>query len=369
MKKTILIVTKHPESKGGVINYYNHFFSVFNCNEFNLKWFTIGSRPKNYQNRSERKLSYIFEFLKDIYSFILLLIKKRNIAIVQVSPSFIPAPLVRDSVYLFIAKIFQKKTITFIRGWSLEFEHKVTPNPRYFKYVFNLYKSSDAILVLAHKFKHTLVELGFASNKISVTRTMFMQKDIQKDRVCANEPLKFIFIGRLSFQKGIIDIIDAIKVLNDKGVTVSVDLFGHYADEDIKLEAKTKIKTYGLQNQVKINNFIAGDDKYKKLSEADVFLFPTYNEGCPNSIIEALASGLFIISTPVGAIDEMVLNEENGIIIPVKSPIELARKIQWCINNKSRVREIGQSNASYASINFEQDVIVAQIKNIYQSII
>lgn len=116
MKKTILIVTKHPESKGGVINYYNHFFKVFNSDEFDLKWFTIGSRPENYQNRSERKLSYIFEFLKDIFSFIILLIKNRNIAIVQVSPSFIPVPLVRDGVYLFIAKIFRKKTITFIRG-------------------------------------------------------------------------------------------------------------------------------------------------------------------------------------------------------------------------------------------------------------
>lgn len=369
MKKTILIVTKHPESKGGVINYYNHFFKVFNSNEFDLKWFTIGSRPENYQNRSERKLSYIFEFLKDVFSFIILLIKNRNIAIVQVSPSFIPVPLVRDSVYLFIAKIFRKKTITFIRGWSREFEYKVTSKPRYFKYVFNLYKKSDAILVLANKFKHVLVELGFASNKISVTRTMYRQKDIQEERVCASEPLKFVFIGRLSFQKGIIDIIDAVKLLKDKGISVSVDLYGHYADEDIKLATKTKIKTHDLQNQIKINDFIAGVDKYRKLSEADVFLFPTYNEGCPNSIIEALASGLFIISTPVGAIDEMVLNDENGIIIPVKSPIELAKKIQWCVNNINRVREIGQSNATYASVNFEQDVIVTQINKIYQSIV
>jgi len=368
MNKIILIVTKHPKSKGGVVNYYNHFFKVYKSNDFELKWFTVGSRPENYQNRSERKFSYIFEFLKDVFSFIILLIKNRNIAIVQVSPSFIPVPLVRDSVYLFIAKIFRKKTITFIRGWSLEFEYKVNSSPRYFKYVLNLYKKSDAILVLANKFKHVLVDLGFAHNKISVTRTMYRQKDIQEERICASSPLKFVFIGRLSFQKGIIDIIDAVKLLNDKCISVSIDLYGHYADEDIKLAAKTKIKTHDLQNQIKINDFIAGADKYRKLSEADVFLFPTYNEGCPNSIIEALASGLFIISTPVGAIDEMVLNDENGIIIPVKAPIELAKKIQWCVNNINRVREIGQLNASYASVNFEQDVIVEQIKKIYNVI-
>ena len=121
MKKKILIVTKDPESKGGVVNYYNHFFKVFENDDFELNWFTVGSRPGNYHNRSKRSFSYIFEFLKDVLSFVFLLIKNRNIAIVQVSPSFMPVPLIRDSVYLFIAKLFQKKNVTFILGLFREF--------------------------------------------------------------------------------------------------------------------------------------------------------------------------------------------------------------------------------------------------------
>jgi len=369
MKRTILIVTKHPESKGGVVNYYNHFFKVFNNDDFELKWFTVGSRPKNYYNRSKRKFSYIFEFLKDVVSFIILLIKNRNISIVQVSPSFMPVPLIRDSVYLFIAKVFQKKTVTFIRGWSSEFEHKITSKPGYFKYVIRLYKKSDAVLILANKFKDVLVDLGFCANKITVTRTMFVNEDIDRERSNVSESLKFLFIGRLSFQKGVIDIIDAVKLLNDEGIAVNVDLYGHYANEEIKSVAQTKIETYSLENQIKMNGFISGGDKYKKLSEADVFLFPTYHdEGCPNSIIEALASGLFIISTPIGAIDEMVLNDENGIIIPIKSSIILAKKIKWCVNNINSVKEIGLSNAAYASANFEQKIIITQINKIYNNI-
>ena len=259
----------------------------------------------------------------------------------------------------------EKKTITFFRGWSREFEQRIISKPGYFKYVLNLYKKSDAVLVLANKFKHVLVDLGFNAAKINVTRTMFIQKDIPKKRFIVSQSLKFLYIGRLSLQKGIIDIIDAVKLANDNGIKVNVDMYGHYANEEIKIITNTKINDYSLENQIKINGFISGVDKYHKLAEADVFLFPTYNEGCPNSIIEALASGLFVISTPVGAIDEMVLNDKNGIIIPLKSPIKLAKKIQWCVNNINKVREIGQSNASYASVNFEQDVIVEQIKKIY----
>lgn len=368
MKKTILIVTKHPESKGGVINYYNHFFKVYKSDDFDLKWFTVGSRPENYHNRSNRKLSYVLEFLKDVFSFILLLIKNRDICIVQVSPSFVPVPLIRDGVFLLIAKVFRKKTITFIRGWSREFEHKITTKLGFFKYVLNLYQRSDAILVLAHKFKDVLIDLGFNSSKISITRTMYIKSDIQRKKNNASESLKFIFIGRLSLQKGIIDIIDAVKLAFDKGIKINVDLYGHFANEDIKSTAKSKIETYNIGNQIKINDFISGTDKYKKLAEADVFLFPTYNEGCPNSIIEALASGLFVISTPVGAIDEMVENNKNGIIIPIKSPKLLAEKIEWCITNINRVKEIGESNATYASFNFEQNIILTQINKIYNNI-
>ena len=256
MKKIILIVTKHPKSKGGVVNYYNHFFKVYKSNDFELKWFTVGSRPENYQNRSERKFSYILEFLKDIFSFIVLLIKNRSISIVQVSPSFMPVPFITDSIYLFIAKLFRKKTITFIRGWSSEFEHKVTSKPGYFKYIINLYKRSDAVFILAIKFKDVLTDLGFKADKISVTRTIYVQKDIQKKITRVSRSLKFLFIARLSLQKGIIDIIDAVKLLKDKGIPVTVEMYGHYSNKDIQLAAETKIKTYGLEYQIIINDFI-----------------------------------------------------------------------------------------------------------------
>ena len=171
------------------------------------------------------------------------------------SPSFIPVPLVRDSMYLIIAKIFGKKTITFFRGWSREFEQRIISKPGYFKYVLNLYKKSDAVLVLANKFKHVLVDLGFNAAKINVTRTMFIQKDIPKERFSVSQSLKFLYIGRLSLQKGIIDIIDAVKLANDNGINVNVDMYGHYANEEIKIITNTKIKDYSLENQIKINGF------------------------------------------------------------------------------------------------------------------
>ena len=107
MKNQILIVTKHPKSKGGVVNYYNHFFNVFQSDNFELQWFTIGSRPGDYDNRLNRKWGYVLEFISDILRFIYFLLKNNNrVKIVQISPSFFEVPLLRDTLYFIIAKLF-----------------------------------------------------------------------------------------------------------------------------------------------------------------------------------------------------------------------------------------------------------------------
>jgi glycosyltransferase involved in cell wall biosynthesis len=369
MKKKVLIVTKHPESKGGVVNYYNNVFKVFNDPKFQLEWFVIGSRPENYDKRQSRKLAYTIEFLKDIFKFISLLFKDKQIAIVQVSPSFMPVPIIRDVIYLFISKVFRKKTVTFVRGWSTKFEARVSLKSGLYRRIVKYYQKSDKVLVLAGKFKNVLIDLGFNTEKVVITRTMFLHKDIKESEKRESSSLRFLFIGRLSFQKGVIDIIEAIKILNHKGIKAEVELYGHFADESIKIASINKINDYDLKTQVKIRDFISGENKYKKLAESDVFLFPTYHdEGCPNSVIEALASGLFLISTPIGAIDEIVRDGKNGIIIPIKSPQILAEKMEWCINNIQLVRKIGKDNASYAKENFEQKIIMNQMHTLYYSI-
>ena len=371
MKKSIIIVTKHPDSKGGVVNYYNHFFNAFESEEFELEWFTLGSRPGDYEKRLKRKFSYSLEFVKDILRFIKVLFKNKNIKVVQVSPSFFEVPILRDCIYLFIARLFRKKTVVFFRGWSTKFENRMCTKPGLYKYILWYYTKSDALIILAEKFKSVLINYGFDPKKIEVTRTMFVKDDIMpKTSSHDQKTLKFLFLARISYQKGVIDILDAIHLINKKGIKIDIEIYGHFANEKVSNEVNKRMNEYELEDQVLIRGFIAGKEKYKKLNEADVFLFPTYHdEGCPNSIIEALASGLYIVSTPIGAIDEIVHSGKNGLIISPKNPDELSEAMIWTIKNSSEVRKIGASNASYASINFEQDVIVAQIKNIYQSII
>ena len=367
MKKQILIMTKHPRSKGGVVNYYNNFFSVFDNPNYKLKWFTIGSRPKDYLNRENRSFAYMFEFIRDVFLYFLL-ITNRNIRIVQVNPSFTKVPLIRDSIFVLIARVFNRKTIIFIRGWSKEFELNTNLKSILYKIIFRLFNKSDKILVLAEKFKKTLIDLGISDEIVSVTRTMYKESDIQLEKNSNNNQLKLIYLGRLSQQKGVLDIIESLKIIRNKKLNISIDLYGHFSNDEIKKSITASIKKYNLESIVNLNGFVAGKEKYEALSKADIFLFPSYDEGCPNSIIEALASNLFVISTPVGAIDEIVEHKKNGLIVPVNSPEILANKIIWCFDNLKKVKLLAKKNGSYASVNFEQKIILSQINKIYNNL-
>ena len=163
-KEIVLILSKDLQDKGGVANYYRIFLKRFRDKKFQLKLFTIGSRAKN--DTSRRKIHYILTCLADFIKLFFLLLADNKIKIIQINPSLIPIPLIRDGVLLYIGAFFRKKIITIFHGWKKDIETILRENGLY-RTLFKLtYLKSDRIIVLANDFKKALIEFGFKSEKI-----------------------------------------------------------------------------------------------------------------------------------------------------------------------------------------------------------
>jgi glycosyltransferase involved in cell wall biosynthesis len=91
----------------------------------------------------------------------------------------------------------------------------------------------------------------------------------------------------------------------------------------------------GLKEVVELPGWISGQEKKKLLDEAYLYVLPSYFEGLPMSILEALATGTPVITTPVGGIPDAVRDGYNGFLVPTNSPQQIADRIEKVLNDKN----------------------------------
>lgn len=335
----VFILTNPLNHEGGIVNYYNLFFKHFESKAINLKHGSIGSRAYLFYYPFLKGLLYPFFYIFDVLMFVFRLLIDRNIKIVQVSPSLIPVPLIRDGLLVLIAKTLGKKVVVFYRGWKLPTYNKIKSSER-LKKAFNwLYQKDTLQVVLASAFKEDLLQLKPEDiNEILVTTTA-----IDKSQILISEkrrdlnPIKVLFLGRIQNLKGIEELVEVIVLLKkeNKLSNFNFSIVGHESKTGYTDSLKEKLKSHNISSQEAVFlGRVTGEAKYRLYADHDIYVLPSYTEGCPNSVLEALASGLFCITTRVGALQDVIIPKENGLFVEVKSYEDLHNALVYCIENK-----------------------------------
>jgi len=112
---------------------------------------------------------------------------------------------------------------------------------------------------------------------------------------------------------------------------------------------------------------IVGIEKFKLYASSDIYVLPSYTEGCPNSVLEALSSGLFSITTNVGALND-IINEVNGILVNVKDEQQIVDALKYVLKNihvlKNR-KKISESSI----LKFDITQITKNFDKLYQKLL
>jgi len=188
----------------------------------------------------------------------------------------------------------------------------------------------------------------------------------EKQQVEANDDfVRILFLGAIGKRKGIFDLLG-----------IMVDNKNHFHGK-IKLVIGgngeiSKLTQYISDNQlepiVEYVGWVSGERKKQLLNECDVFVLPSYHEGLPISILEAMSYGKAIISTAVGGIPEIVKDEKNGYLITAGDTVALKRSIDRFIENKKLLNIFGNYSEQIVN-NFLPDKVILQLENIYNEIL
>jgi glycosyltransferase involved in cell wall biosynthesis len=171
--------------------------------------------------------------------------------------------------------------------------------------------------------------------------------------------------SRLTSRKGLKYLIRAVHKLAIKYPEIYLKIMGDGQEEKERLEIL--VKELGIQNQVEFLGRIPREKTAPYYQEADVFVLPSLNEGMSNAMLEALATGLPIISTNTGGAKELIKEDKNGFIIKFRDSEDIAEKIEKLINDKDMAGRMGAESRKIAeSLSWEN--IAKKYYNLYKEI-
>ena len=180
------------------------------------------------------------------------------------------------------------------------------------------------------------------------------KKDIRRDLNLKEDDFVFIFIGRIVRDKGMNELTVCMKRFKVEKKNVKLLLVGRFeskldpldADNEEFLRSDPNIHFLGYQNDVR-PFFVA----------ADVLVFPSYREGFPNVVLQAGAMGIPAIVTNINGCNEIIKEDFNGKIFSSKDVNALYEKMNWCLNNKNRVKDMASQSRKMIVDRYRQEEV------------
>lgn len=166
---------------------------------------------------------------------------------------------------------------------------------------------------------------------------------VYNDNKDINKTPRLLFLSNLIESKGVIVLLDALKILKERGYSFQCDFVGgETKDIDAKRFAE-EVNNRGLNRVAFYKGKKYGKEKWDVFKQSDIFIFPTYydNECFPLVILEAMAHHLPVVTTNEGGIPDIVENGKNGLICERKNPDTLADCIAVLLNDKILRRKMG----------------------------
>ncbi|WP_353931685.1 glycosyltransferase family 4 protein [Okeanomitos corallinicola TIOX110] len=245
--------------------------------------------------------------------------------------------LVRKAILVILSLPFHKPVIMHAHGAEFEMKYQKFPQCLQ-KGLSYILQQCQGFIVLSETWeKYYIDNLGLNPNRVFVLPNP-TELPAQIPQRKNSHPVSLVFCGRVGERKGAFDLITAFANLpEDQKKSAQLTLAG---DGEIE-KAQQLAAELKITEQVNFLGWINSQQREQILAKADIFILPSYNEGLPMAILEAMAWGLPIITTPVGGIPELVINQQNGLLVQPGNIQELSTAIALLIKDEKLRRDLG----------------------------
>ncbi len=326
---------------GGVCSMINSYISnkeLFADNGYDVSLFDYHCK-KRFKNSKVNNIFYSFCQRKRLIEYI----RRECCEILNIHTSreflFIKDVLLGKA----IKKRFGTKTVLNIHVGDASTVFNRIPAFLQKKLINDCNKYFDKVVFLTDKIRRQFIERGLKEDKGTVLYNFydfgFPCEELSQFGSNKDE-LELTFIGMINRDKGILELLKAVIDVKER-LNIKLNICGTVTDPSIEEQFNGLIS----QNPdiVKAHGYVDKQKKYDILSDSSVLILPSYHEGFPLVILEALVTGCAIIATPVGAIPE-VLDEQNYMSIEPGSVDSITNAISYLYENRDKLKEMQRAN-------------------------
>jgi glycosyltransferase involved in cell wall biosynthesis len=268
----------------------------------------------------------------------------------------------RKAIITLIALVFRKPVLMHAHGPEFHLTYFGLPKWAQ-KGLSWIFQRCWGFIVLSKSWKDFYVlNCGLNAEQVFVLPNPVELPEQVPNRINATK-VRLVFFGRVGQRKGAFDLIRAFANLPAEQKDCSELILA--GDGEVE-QGRRLVESLNLIDRITFLGWVNSEQRDALLAKADVFVLPSYNEGLPMALLEAMGCGLPAIATPVGGIPELVTSGENGLLVTPGDIQQLSEAMQSLIENESLRLSFGSVARASVSV-FDVKNYMAKLINIYCS--
>jgi glycosyltransferase involved in cell wall biosynthesis len=356
----VVILGPHRAAVSGVSTHVNLLMDSTLGGEFDLVHFQVGS-----EGREEGPVGRLLRLLASPF-VLFATILFRHASVVHINTSLNTRAYWRDLAYLAVAKLLRARVLYQVHGGALpeNFFARSKLLTAFLRWTLEL---PDLVVVLAQCELASYRRFVPDQDVVALPNGIDCRPFASVPTVLSREdhPLRLIYIGRIAREKGLYETLQGVRLAHELGVDARITVVGGGAEEP---RLRRYAHALGIGSRVTFAGPVFGEDKVGLLAGADLMLLPSYSEGLPYALLEAMAAGVPVIATPVGAIPDVVADGIHGLLVPPRNGKAIAEALLVLAGDRERLSWMSRACRRRILAAYSIERLAAELRLVYEEL-
>jgi glycosyltransferase involved in cell wall biosynthesis len=270
------------------------------------------------------------------------------------------ASFVRKSIVLLIARLAGCKTIFHLHGGGFRQFATVEAGTLMRRWIRHTLEASSVVITLSNGWA------GFVRGFAPKARVMVVPNSVPVASAShvQPEPGRILFLGRLETAKGVFELLGAGALLAQRFPELRL-VFGGEGDAGA---LRKKAAELGIGERIELPGWLGQNERDEQLARASVFCLPSYAEGLPMSMLEAMAAGTAVVASNVGGIPETIVDGDNGLLAPPRDEEALAGRLAQVLGDEALRSRLAQRARVTIEQHYSTEVVCGQLSALYREL-